>query len=496
MPLSIRLRLTLWYSAILAVTLVAFALAVYTLLSRNLTAELDSQLHGRADPLVRILALDRPADSTHEAGLEGVMRAVSRGGAPNRPGPAPAAPPEPGNTYLQILSPDGAVLYRSPSLAGSGLVLPAPRDPRGQSFSHFRVDGLGYRVYYAPIFSGRYAGGVVEAAGATANADQTLDKLRTALVLGVIGALLLAGACGWLLATVALRPIERLTRAAHEIGESQDFSRRVAYPGPRDELGRLAGTFNDMLASLQSAFARVQTALESQRRFVADASHELRTPLTTIRGNVELLALDETGESPERSEALHDIASEAERMSRLVAQLLMLARADAGVHIQRQPLEVRPLVEEVYRQARLMAGGVRLELGELPQGAIDGSADHLKQLLLILLDNAIKYTPDGGHVCLGGGRDGTRIWLSVRDSGPGIPPEQQPRIFDRFYQLDPSRHGEGAGLGLSIARWIAVEHGGGLSVQSTLGQGSTFTLELPARAAETTFSAPAPVAAR
>jgi signal transduction histidine kinase len=271
----------------------------------------------------------------------------------------------------------------------------------------------------------------------------------------------------------------RLTRDAHEIGEAQDFSRRVAYVGPGDEVGRLASTFNEMLGRLQAAYARIQSALEAQRRFVADASHELRTPLTTIRGNVELLALEDQSESSDRREALEDIASEAERMSRLITDLLALARADAGLHIQRGAVELRPLVEEVRRQMRRSPEGIRLELGDLPDVRVYGSADHLKQLLLILLDNARKYSPPHGVVRLWGEQSHGRLQLSVADSGPGIPREEQERIFGRFYRLDPSRHGEGAGLGLAIARWIAAEHDGTLTVESSSGDGSTFIVFLP-----------------
>jgi len=253
----------------------------------------------------------------------------------------------------------------------------------------------------------------------------------------------------------------------------------VPYSGPRDEVGRLANTFNEMLGRLESAYGSIQRSLEAQRRFVADASHELRTPLTTIRGNVELLTLEDAGESSERREALEDIASEAERMSRLVTNLLALARADAGLHIERQPIAVRPLVEEVCRQIRRSAATIHVQLGELPNVSVSASPDHLKQLLLILLDNARKYSPVGGVVRVWAEQANGWLRLSVSDEGPGIPLADQERIFDRFYRIDPARQGGGAGLGLSIARWIALEHQGTLSVNSKPGQGSTFVLSLP-----------------
>jgi signal transduction histidine kinase len=347
-----------------------------------------------------------------------------------------------------------------------------------RTFETADVSGQDLRLLVEPVPASR-GGGTLVMARSLMEVEQTQSHLRVVLGLGVIGALVLAGVIGWGLATVALQPIDRLTQAAHEIGEAQDFSRRVPYHGPRDEVGRLAGTFNEMLGRLQASYARIQRALEAQRRFVADASHELRTPLTTIRGNVELLELDDESESIERREALHDIAGEAERMSRLVTDLLALARADAGLHIQRGPVELRPLVEAVCRQVRRTSADIDVELEPIPDVTVSGSADHLKQLLLILLDNARKYSPPGGAIRVQGEASSGWLRLSVSDNGPGIPIEDQERIFDRFYRLDASRHGEGSGLGLAIARWIASEHDGTLTVKSAPGEGSTFAITIP-----------------
>ena len=259
-------------------------------------------------------------------------------------------------SYVQVANGTGDVIARSGNLASSDLTLPAPgTDPRGAKFEVVNVGDQEMRlliqpVQIQPLIGNTTSVGFVEVARSLNEVNATLAHLRFILGLGVAGALLVAVAAGWVLSTTALRPIARLTHAAHEIGDAQDFSRRVAYAGPRDEVGRLAGTFNEMLGRLESAYGSISRSLEAQRRFVADASHELRTPLTTIRGNVELLTLDDSDESAERREALEDIASEAERMSRLVTNLLALARADAGVHIEREPVAVRPLVEEVVRQ--------------------------------------------------------------------------------------------------------------------------------------------------
>jgi two-component system OmpR family sensor kinase len=475
--MSIRLRLTLLYSSILGVVLVVFALFVYALLQRNLTIQIDGSLRSSGNAFARFLGPRDDTDSDSLAARPGGGRVVAL-----RDGSLPTPAPD---TYIQVVNASGAVIARSGNLASSDLNLPAPVTDLHSSVLEVVTVGdqqmrLLIRPVQLPALVGSSPGsGFVEVAHSLNEVDATLAHLRFILALGVAGALLVAVGAGWVLSTTALRPIARLTHAAHEIGEAQDFGRRVGYTGPRDEVGRLAGTFNEMLGRLESAYGSIQRSLEAQRRFVADASHELRTPLTTIRGNVELLTLDDAGESSERREALEDIASEAERMSRLVTNLLALARADAGVHIEREAIAVRPVVEEVVRQIRRVGSTVRVELGEVPNVSVSASPDHLKQLLLILLDNARKYSPPGGVVRLAAEQESGWLRVGVSDEGPGISDEDQERIFDRFYRIDPSRQGSGAGLGLSIARWIAQEHEGTLEVRSRLGQGSTFVLSLP-----------------
>ena len=253
-------------------------------------------------------------------------------------------------------------------------------------------------------------------------------------------------------------------------------------------MGRLAATFNDMLDRLQSAYAalqsanrRLEAALESQRRFVADASHELRTPLTTVRGNASLLRRFDALSPEDRQDAVAQIGAEAERMSRLVNDLLMLARADAGQLLERKPVALAPLIDDVAHQARVLAGG-KLSVSVLRLGNVDaevrGDADALRQLLLILVDNAIKYTPAGGSVTLGlrveqTGANQQTARITVIDTGAGIPREDLPHIFERFYRADRARRAGGTGLGLAIGKWIAEAHGGTISVESSPGAGST-----------------------
>ena len=302
-------------------------------------------------------------------------------------------------------------------------------------------------------------------------------------------ALLLAGSGGWMLARRALRPVDQMTLAARRI-EAEDLSLRIAGPRTDDELGRLARTLNEMLARLESGFAQV-------RRFSADASHELRTPLTVLKGEIEV-ALRSPRDSMEYRRVLSSTLEEVERMARLVEDLLLLSRADAGgLRWESERVELDHLVEEVAKQGDVLARGkqIRVQLKELAPLIIQGDGRRLKQLLLNLVDNAIKYTPAGGEVALAlramapvssdavdsapPAREEAEI--IVQDTGIGIAPEDIPRIFERFYRADPARSREagGAGLGLCIGKTIAEAHGGRIEVESSPGTGSTFRVVLP-----------------
>ncbi|MCS7261588.1 MAG: HAMP domain-containing histidine kinase, partial [Anaerolineae bacterium] len=308
--------------------------------------------------------------------------------------------------------------------------------------------------------------------------EQALQRAWTTLAVGGSLVLLGLGLAGWWLASLALRPVDRIAQAALQIAETSDLRQRLPPPRVRDEIYRVVSAFNALLDRL----ARV---IDAQQRLGADVSHELRTPLTTIRGNVALLRRGAADDPQEREIALDAIEAEVNRMSRLVADLLLLAQADAGIQLDKQPVEMDTLLLEVYRQAQAMAavgsGGVErvaVRLGHEDQALVLGDPDRLRQLLLNLVDNAIKYTPRGGTVTLSLYREGGWVRISVQDTGVGIPPEALPHIFERFFRM-PRLGRKGVGLGLAIARWIAEAHGGRIEVESQVGQGSTFTLWLP-----------------
>jgi signal transduction histidine kinase len=232
-----------------------------------------------------------------------------------------------------------------------------------------------------------------------------------------------------------------------------------------------------MLQELEESYQQVQQSLLAQRRFVADASHELRTPLTTIRGNLGLLGREPPITQEDREEVLRDVISECERLMGLVNQLLALARADAGQPLRHEPVHLEPLVEEVCRQARLLSADKSIETAGEATTAL-GDPDAIKQVLLILVDNAMKYTPAAGRIAVKYGSANGHVKIAVSDNGPGIEPAILAHLFDRFYRADNARAGDGTGLGLAIAKALVEAQHGTISAISERGKGATFTLEL------------------
>jgi signal transduction histidine kinase len=319
--------------------------------------------------------------------------------------------------------------------------------------------------------------------------------------------ILLALAGGWVMAGRALRPVAQVTAAAARIaagdGTAASLAARLPVPPADDELARLSATFNAMLDRLQASF-------RAQERFVADASHELRTPLTAIRGNVDVLTRQTRNGSRtlltgDLTPALEDIRAESDRMRRLLDDLLLLARSDAGEGArsfpitQKSGIRLDAIAHDAVRSAGSLTQGQILELEAPRPVLLDGDPDRLRQLVMILLDNAIRHTPPGGHVrvAVASGADGT-VRVAVRDDGEGIAAEHLPHVFERFYRADGARGraSGGTGLGLAIARAICRAHGGEIEVRSSPGLGATFIATLPSGAAvRDTVSQPAPIAA-
>jgi signal transduction histidine kinase len=472
--MSIRLRLTLLYSGILALTLITFGTILY-LTQRRATFD------GIRSDLVRQAGFIAGSGQPRPGQPEGPESAPPPSGELLDQGSSIRTLP---GRWTQTIDLDGAITGQSPDLSGSTLPLSQEGMAAVQSgdgwFETAELDGEPLLIYSLRYKTAAGAFEIVQVAFPIAQPLQSLSTLRLILAVGIGVVCVATFAIGWVLAGTALRPIDRIRRTAQEIGDEHSFSRRVEHSGPADEVGQLAVTFNQMLAELESAYRQLENALRSQRRFVADASHELRTPLTTLRGNMELLQLDPAPDPAERTEILADSVDEVERMIRLVSQLLTLARADAGQVLGHEPVALAPLMEDVCRQARLISPDSKILYEPPPDGAtVIGDKDALKQVLLILIDNAHVHTAPGTVIGLSAGVSGTWAYIRVRDDGPGIAADVLPHIFERFYRGDAPHSGTGAGLGLAIARELVEGQDGTISVESQAGQGTVFSVTLP-----------------
>ncbi len=330
------------------------------------------------------------------------------------------------------------------------------------------------RVLTIPLELNGHKIWVLQLAFDLSNVDSARTGLTNILSILLVVAFLFTGNVAWFTLGQTLKPLSTITDAAEQINRADDLSRRIPYSGPEhDEVGNLVGSFNQTLERLEALFT-------SQQRLLADVSHELRTPLTVIKGNVDLMrrmkVLDD--------ESLTSIDQEAGRLTRLVGGLLMLAQAESGkLTLNMKLVELDLLLTEVFQEMSILAGNkVRVHLNDIDQAYVNGDRDRLKQVLINLTANAIQYTPQGGEVFLSLEKIGEQARIICRDTGPGIPAEDLPHIFERFYRAEKSRtrgKATGFGLGLSIAHWIIEQHGGRIEVESKEGKGTTFAIWLP-----------------
>ncbi|HUT17880.1 MAG TPA: HAMP domain-containing sensor histidine kinase [Anaerolineae bacterium] len=490
--MSIRLRMTMLYSTILALTLIVFSTTLYTVQSQQTLSSLVDDLTLNAQRLVAAWSRARPMMDPARPFPRPWLDAASTQDATDTPDMPDASEPWAGfsegmlrefrsRDTLSVLDAEGTAF----DLSGNQDSLDLPLSDEGlhhlqegQAWTEIAsIDDERWLIYSQPVALGPEVVGIVQVARSLADRDRSLQGLRMTLILGSTLTTGVAFGIGWVLSGVTMQPIHRITQTARQIGEEHDFGSRVQHDGPNDELGRLATTFNGMLERLQDAYQQVTHALQMQRDFVADVSHELRTPLTTIRGNLALLARRPPIPSEEREDILNDVVDETERLIRLVSDLLILARADAGRKLKCEPVPVQPLVEDVCRQARVLEPGREIACQGVDSATALADPDALKQVLLTLVDNAIVHGEGPIHVALDE-RD-HKVTIRVQDSGPGMSPASCQRIFDRFYRGDASRSTPGFGLGLSIAKALVEAQGGTIAVEGQLGQGSTFTVTLP-----------------
>jgi heavy metal sensor kinase len=455
--LPVRVRLTAWYLALLGLTLVGLSGFLLLRLRADLVAGVDGSLDARAAEIL-VAVRDRGNEGFGEAG-EAALASLPR--------PDSAA---------QLLSPDGRVLASAGDAVASRPLL--GRDPLAavrpghDVRTSIRVGPERDRFRVLATSAG---GDVVVIGSSLEGVDESVDRLQLLLLLAVPAALALAGAGGWLLAGRALSPVARLTRQAEAIGADR-LDERVTVPPAPDELARLAETLNGMLD-------RIERGVAQQRRFLADASHELRTPLSIMRAELDV-GLREAHLAGERPEVLQSTVEEVERMSRVVDDLLTLARADEGrLALLRERVELGEVAAGVVAMLRPIAEaeGITLAL-EGDGAAVVGDRARIAQVVTNLVENAVKYTGAGGTVRVGVWERDGEAGLCVRDTGPGIAAGALPRVFDRFFRTDTarSRAQGGSGLGLAICKELVAAHGGEIRAESQLGVGSAFTVTLPA----------------
>jgi two-component system OmpR family sensor kinase len=451
--LSLRARLTLWYTLALLLVLLLFGANVLWQMRRIGIRRVDRELEALTATLGNVLQEEfNEQDDLATATAETTAQVTAPGRA------------------LAILDAGGRVL----ASRWSGL---EPRDVVRQGDGGLGVrttDGGGgaWRVHTSPHSFGDVKL-VLLVASPVAEISREQHEVQEAMLVGIPIVLLLAGAGGLWLASIGLRPITEMARRAASIPPTglEDLGQTQR----TDELGQLATAFNGLVA-------RLRAALQTQRQFMADASHELRTPVSVVRATSDVMLSREHRDEAEYREAIAIVGGQARRLGRLVEDMLVLARADAGGYpLQPVDLYLDEMVAECLRAVDVLATerGVTIRSNAGPDIPFRGDEDLLRRLVLNVLQNAVQHTPSGGSVTVDIKQERDEVRIRVTDEGHGIPPDDQRRIFDRFVQLDPVRRGQGTGLGLPIARWIAEAHRGTLVLERSGPEGTTFCVSLP-----------------
>jgi signal transduction histidine kinase len=469
----IRWRLTIFNALVIGGILLALGCALFFLMRHTLLSSVDDT--ARKGALFAAKEINSEEGLDEENGRlvidDGLERGLTNDGV-----------------FIVVRDGRGSIIDKSANFPNdgrvtdelSGRVLETGKSEEGRLT--FRGEGPAY-VCARPVSPPEQPARVVEAGTFYKPTEENIERIAFVLASGVTVAFLLSVVGAYLLARRALSPVSAVVTAAHRI-RAGDLSKRLPVPPSKDEIGDLAATINDMLAHLELTLARLEETLDRQRRFVADASHELRTPLTSIHSYAQMLeewALSDPQIGPESVAA---IKRESERMKGLVENLLVLARGDEGMKLNLKDNDLTEVVEEAAESARASVNGkVLIEFPTPQQTTRRVSAvfdrERLRQALSILLDNAVKYSPEGGRVTIRIAEEDGSVGVEVADTGIGIPQDQIPHIFERFYRAEEARSTEGLGLGLSIARQIAEDHRGTIEVQSKLGEGSTFIIRIP-----------------
>jgi two-component system, OmpR family, sensor kinase len=469
----IRWRLTIFNALVIGGILLVLGCALFFLLRETLLFSVKDTAHNRA--LAAAEEINRGEGLDEENGRLELDGGLKRGLTQD-------------NVFIIVRNGRGNIITKTVNLPNNGEVhdelwrrVLETGKPAPGKFT-FREKGPAY-VYAVPVSPPGQPARIVEAGKFYGPTQEIVDRMALVLASGVSVAFLLSVVGAYLLARKALSPVSAVVTAAHRITEG-DRSKRLPVANSNDEIGDLAATINGMLSHLEITLARLEETLDRQRRFVADASHELRTPLTSIHSYAQMLeewALRDPRIGPESVAA---IKRESERMKGLVENLLELARGDEGMKLRLKENNLTEVVDEAADSTRATVNGkVLIEHPTPQQGEQQVCAvfdrERLRQALSILLDNAVKYTPEGGRVTMRIVEEEGSVGVEVADTGIGIPEDQIPHVFERFYRAEEARSTEGLGLGLSIARQIAEDHRGIIEVRSKPGEGSTFIIRIP-----------------
>ncbi len=457
--MSLRLRLALIYTGLLSGVVLLLSIVVYSIVSVVLLNEVDSTLQQSSEHIIEHMR----ADSLGEIAIDQDALNISSG------------------MFYQVWSNSGQILLYSESAANFTSAL----DPDGineeePAFREVNIRETPFRVLSVPLVAEGNPLGCLQVGAPLTELRYTQRLLQIVFGISALFAIVIAGVVGWLVTAQALEPLETMAQVATRITSTDDLSQRIPVtPGRKDEVGELILTFNQTLVRLERMF-------NAQRRFLADVSHELRTPLTVIKGNVGLMRMMHKVDE----ESLTSIESEVDRLTRLVGDLLMMAQAETGrLPLMFEPVELDELVFEVFEQMKVLSEGNQdIQIENIQPVMVTGDRDRLKQVLLNLGSNAIKFTPEGSKIILNLTVSNNWVRVDIIDHGSGIPKSEVRHIFERFYRGDKSRSrsrkDSGFGLGLPIAYWIARNHGGRIDVESEEGVGTKFTIWLPVSQAE------------
>ena len=468
---SVRTRLTLWNVGVVALILVALGFALRYTLEVTLTRSVDRSMAGFSSMVERSVA----SSPTIDAALPRRMR-----GRPDRPDDQrTSTDPLAGRLWPRVLAVSGnPLLGRFPDT----MLTRAGFDASAQGMTDYRtirIQGIDVRVMSFPLVKGGRVVGVLQLAHEMTDIDQELNALTRVLLTLIPLGILVAGIGGAFLTVRAMQPVRQMTAAASKI-EAQNLSERLDVSG-HDEFSTLAETFNGMLDRLEQAFRRLEQMYEQQRQFTGDASHELRTPLTIIKANASLI-LARPRTKDEYLQAIKVIDQAADRTNRILQDLLMLARADAGqLDVPMETVSVASVLEDTTALFMRDSGPSILLSPVAKELSVRGNEGMLARVFENLLSNAVRHTPQSGEIRVQADRSGDAVSIVVADSGEGIDPDHLPRLTERFYRADParSRAQGGTGLGLAICQSIVDAHSGTLVIESTPGVGTSVTVALP-----------------